>query len=97
MKLKDILNRKNIASFIEGYSKFFYDEIIGLPEHIQEQVIWRLEQCKDDCVVTGKCKNCGCPTKKKVFVNKSCNGGERFPDLQTKEEWEEFKQKNNIQ
>lgn len=97
MKLKDVLNIKNVASFIEGYSKYFYDKTVGLPDHIQEQMLYRLSQCEDDCLVTGKCKHCGCPPEKKVFVKKSCNHGERFPDLMDEEQWKEFKELNNIQ
>lgn len=95
MKIKDIFNIKNISNYIEGNSKYFYDKLIGLPQHTREEIVWRLEQCKDDCVKTGKCKFCGCTTKGKVFVKESCNKGERFPDLRTKEEWEEFKKTIN--
>ncbi len=97
MKIKDIFNIHNIGSFIEGNAKYFYDNLIGLPEHIKEQVIWRLSKCEDDCVKTGKCKVCGCPTHKKVFVTESCNNGERFPNMMNKEEWENYKKENNIE
>ena len=78
-------------SFIEGYSKAFYDNIIGLPAHTKEEIAWRLTKCQHDCVKTGKCKVCGCVTWGKILVKKSCNSGERFPDLRSKKEWEEFK------
>jgi len=97
MKLKDVLNIENIKSFIEGNAKYHYDKLVGVPDYIKEQVIWRLEQCKDDCVVEGKCKECGCPTKKKVYNDKSCNNGERFPDLMGEKEWVKFKKENNIE
>jgi hypothetical protein len=29
-------------------------------------------------------------------VEKSCNNGERFPDLMTEDEWAEYKKENNI-
>ena len=86
MKIKDIFNIKNISNYIEGNSKYFYDKLIGLPQHTREEIVWRLEQCKEFC---------GCTTKGKVFVKESCNKGERFPDLRTKEEWEEFKKTIN--
>lgn len=97
MKLKEILNSKNIKSYIEGNSKYFYNEFIGLPEYIQEQIAYRLNICKDDCVVNGKCIYCQCPPNKKAFVKESCNNGIRFPNLMNKSDWEKFKRKNKIE
>lgn len=96
MKAKDIFNIKNISSFIEGHARLFYDKLVGLPQHEREQIAWRLTLCKDDCLVTGKCKVCTCPPEKKMFVRESCNNGERFPDIMGKEEWEQYKIDNNI-
>ena len=42
------------------------------------------------------CEKCGCDYPGKLYVNKSCNNGERFPDLMSAKEWEEFKKQNNI-
>jgi hypothetical protein len=67
-----------------------------IPHHEKEQVLWRMEICKDDCMKDGYCKYCGCDVPGKLYVNDSCNGGERFPDLMTKSEWEQYKQDNNI-
>lgn len=96
MKIKDILKLKNIKSFIEGNSKYFYDNLIGLPDYIKEQVIWRLKQCENDCLIDNKCIYCGCPPKKKAFVNTSCNKGERFPNLMSEEKWNKYKKEHNI-
>lgn len=93
-KLKDIFNSKNIKSFIEGNARYFWANWLGLPPHIKEQVKERLERCKDDCVPSGKCIKCGCPTKKKVFATVSCNP-ERHPDLMNNQDWEEYKKKND--
>jgi len=90
MKLNQI-TISNVKSFIEGYSKEFYNRLIGLPIHIQEQVSYRHLKCKDDCIPQEGCIHCGCDPIGKHFTNKSCNGGERFPDLMNNEEWEEFK------
>jgi hypothetical protein len=67
-----------------------------LPHHEKEQVLWRMEICKDDCVKNGYCKYCGCDVPGKLYVNDSCNEGERFPNLMTKAQWEQYKQDNNI-
>lgn len=96
MKLSKIFNRKNILSFIEGNYKYYYNKMVGLAPHIQEQTMWRLMQCKNDCVLEGECIYCGCDPQKKVFVEESCNDGERFPDLMGVREWEEYKKEHNI-
>jgi|SRR5699024_3268563 len=91
IKYKDIFSIKNIYSFIEGNTKHYMEKFNMLSSHIKEQVEYRLEKCKEDCVKTNKCIHCGCPTLKRVFVKRSCNNGERFPNLMSKEDWEEFK------
>ena len=95
MTFKDIFNIKNISHFIEGNAKYYYDKLIGEEQYLREQRLWRLYQCKDDCVVTGECKHCGCPTKKKVFQDETCGGG-RFPDIMNEKDWTEYKIKHNI-
>ena len=95
MKLTDI-TIKNIKSFFEGNTKYYADKIFGSPEHIKEQYLYRLSQCKNDCLKREKCIYCGCPTKKKLFVNRSCNNGKRFPDMMSKEDWDEFKLQKKI-
>lgn len=96
MKINNIFNKKNILSFIEGYSKYYYNEVIGLPPHILEQVLWRMSICKDDCIPNNKCEYCGCNAEKKLFVIESCNEGEKFPDLMNIKDWEEYKKVNKI-
>ena len=86
----------NIKSYIEGNTKLFLSTIGAQPEHLQEQYAYRMLQCKDDCMMTNECKECGCDTMGKIHVSKSCNNGERFPDLMSKIDWEEFKIKNEI-
>jgi hypothetical protein len=68
---------------------------VGLPSHIQEQVAYRHEQCKNDCIPQKGCIHCGCDPIGKHFVQKSCNNGERFPHLMNKEDWIEFKKEND--
>ena len=101
MKLSDI-TLTNIKAFISGYSKMWYDQFIGLPVHLQEQITYRSTKCPD-CVEVGHkevgpntCKECGCSLPGKWFVTTSCNKGKRFPDLMDKISWDEFKRKNNI-
>jgi len=91
------INLINIRSYIVGNYRHYKDNLIGSPEYLKEQVYYRLYVCKDDCVVTGACKYCKCPPYKKSWVNTSCNGGERFPNLMDKPDWEKFKEDNRIE
>lgn len=90
------INIKNIKSYLRGHSNLFLDSLGQYPKYKQEQVLYRLSLCKDDCVPTGKCKHCGCPPNKKVYDPISCNGGERFSDMLGEEDWNRFKETNNI-
>lgn len=85
------INIKNIKSYIEGNTKYIYDNIIGLEPYIKEQLEYRAYKCKDDCIINGKCIICTCPTIKKHMVTTSCNY-DRFPDLMTEIEWNKYKE-----
>lgn len=90
------VTKNNISSFIEGNWFYYKDKLVGSPRYIVEQVYYRLFLCKDDCVPNNACIYCTCPPVKKSWVQKSCNGGVRFPDQMDKDTWEEFKITNNI-
>lgn len=95
--MKPSINKKNVINFIEGNLKMLGDKINLLPFFIKEQIVWRSEICKEDCVKIGKCKYCGCSLPGKFYVTKSCNYNERFPDLiKDRKEWDLYKRKNNI-
>jgi len=88
--MKPKITPSNIKAFIEGYTKLAFDGLIGLPTHLQEQIVYRASKCPD-CVKAKECKHCGCSVPGKFYVTKSCNKGERFPDLMEKDEWETYK------
>jgi hypothetical protein len=92
-----MITPKKIFQFIEGNLKMLGDRIHVLPNHESEQVLYRSQICKDDCMKLGYCINCGCDVPGKLYVKESCNEGLRFPDLMNKKDWEEFKLKNNIE
>lgn len=93
--MKQKITLKNISSFIEGNTQLILEEFRFQPLHIQEQIVFRRLVCKDDCAVTGLCIVCGCHFLGKSSVRESCNK-ERFPDLMSKNEWEQYKKKNDI-
>jgi|TARA_R110000772_G_scaffold8692_2_gene28804 hypothetical protein len=97
MKLKDILNIKNIKSFIEGNIEYYRHHLTDYPRYKKEQVLWRMTFCKDDCLKGDeRCVYCSCPSVKKVHVAESCNAGERFPDMMDEPTWEQYKIDNGI-
>lgn len=86
----------NIKQYIEGNSKMFLNKLGFQAKHLQEQIAYRMIQCKDDCMIVKKCKYCGCDVPGKMYVSKSCNNNERFPDLMSKIEWDKYKYTNDI-
>lgn len=86
---------KNIKEYIEGNSKMFLDDLGLQPEHIKQQISYRMLKC-NDCVKAGKCKMCGCDVPGKLYVQKSCNNNTIFPDLMNKLEWDKYKETNDI-
>ena len=87
------ITAQNIYNFIEGNTRLFTKEL--QPSHILEQISYRMLICKDDCGRDGKCIKCGCDYPGRVYTSQSCNL-DRFPNLMSRLEWEEFKIKNNI-
>lgn len=87
---------KNIKSFFQGYSRYYYDNIFGLAPHIKQQVTYRIWTCRDTCLMgQGKCEVCGCPTIQKAYATKACNPA-KFPDLMDKTSWDEFMKTHGI-
>lgn len=87
---------KLILQFIEGNLKMLGDRFGTLADHTKEQVLYRSQVCKNDCIERGYCVQCGCSVPGKMYVTKSCNSGSRFPDLMDEESWKKYKEENNI-
>lgn len=93
---KNLITVNNIKNFLQAYSRKYYDMLIGLPEHQQEQINYRYSLCENTCGVEKECAVCGCNFPDKLFQIKTCNK-DRFPDIMNKVEWEKFKKNNEIQ
>lgn len=94
---------KNIKSYLEGNTQLALEAIGLQPEHIKEQIAYRRLICNDTCLLVGTeksgpghCQYCNCEFYGKTSVSQSCNGGEKFPDLMNRLDWEQYKEKNNI-
>lgn len=85
-----MITPEKVRQFLEGNLKLLGDRFDLLPKHTKEQVVWRSLKCQD-CMKTGVCKYCGCSLPGKLYVTKSCNDGEIFPNLMDSEDWEEYK------
>jgi len=85
----------NIKQFIEGNTQMLLAEAGMQAPHLKEQVAYRMLICQS-CMEAGKCEVCTCSVPGKLYVKKSCNDGERFPDLMGKTEWEKYKIDNDI-
>jgi len=85
----------NINNFITGSTRQALDRMGLIAPHIREQAEYRLATCKDDCITKGACKNCGCGLPGRAFSTPSCDPS-RFPDLMNEEDWNNYKQDNEI-
>jgi hypothetical protein len=83
----------NIYNFIEGNTRLFTEKF--QVSHLKEQFAYRMLLCENDCAKTKKCIKCGCDYPARIYTSQSCNQ-ERFPNLLSRVEWEEFKIKNEI-
>ncbi len=84
----------NIYNFIEGNTRLFTKSI--QPEHIKQQIAYRMLLCKDDCAKEGHCIKCGCDYPGRIYTTESCNT-DRFPDFMSRIDWKEFKKEKNIE
>lgn len=95
MKLSQI-NPKNIKGFIQGNFRKFMEDYPGVvDDFIYEQVQWRLGIMDENCLKNKQCP-CTCDVPHKQYEDRSCEKGCYPPMFKTKEEWEQFKQDNEI-
>lgn len=92
--MKHKITKQNIYNFIEGNYRMFLQDLQA--NHIKEQIAYRMLLCQNDCALTGKCVVCNCDYPGRVYTTESCNK-ERFPNLVSNVEWEEFKKLNSIE
>jgi hypothetical protein len=97
MKLRDILNPKNIKHFIEGNYMMWKDQLTntGIAKHYKEQAIYRALLCKP-CLENGSCTECGCKTPNMFFSITKEDALGNWGEMLEQEEWEAFKKHNNI-
>lgn len=90
-KLKKI-TPENIKGFVEGYSKYYFNDLMTPLE--KEQVEWRfkiVEKLSPECLENKVCKKCGCDIPAKLFESRGCEGN-CYPQLMNEKEWKTFKE-----
>lgn len=94
---KDILNPARWTAYTDGNNirnkgiTLQYDEIVAY----SEQVVYRKSLC-GQCFEQGSCTHCGCVMPLSgVTPSSFCSGG-NWDKMMRPEEWEKFKQENDI-
>lgn len=88
------ITKENIKNYLEGRTNQILSFSGLLSDTIEEQIEYRKTFC-NDCEEAGKCVYCGCDYPGRLYTDKSCNNGERFPDLMSTPNWIEFKEQSN--
>lgn len=91
-----MITPKKVYQFVEGNLKMLGASFNIISQAQKEQVLYRSQICKDDCMKFGYCIECGCSVPGKLYSKESCNKGKRFPDLMSSDDWEKYKEDNNI-
>ena len=93
------INRKTIKYFIQGHLRELLKDYGQVDSHILEESSWRrgeVEKKSPMCLKTGKCIYCECSINETLISDPACEHG-CFPEMRTKETWEEFKEQNKIE
>lgn len=97
LKLKDYFSLYNIRNFFDGkWNKFKQNsKFFGLEQHIQEQAVYRASLC-EQCYEAPACLECGCGSPDLFYSPKKIDALGKWGEMLPKEEWEKFKEENNI-
>jgi len=88
------INKKvqDILSFIQGnlrYKLFYSKFAFLIPQHIKEQIEYRISIMDRKCYEDGQCKICGCTTTALQMANKSCPKP-CYPKLMNVDVWKTY-------
>lgn len=86
---------RNVLGFVQGWSRKLFG--IDMPQHIEEQVQWRLTLLKEEC--KGECQHCHCPFPAKAFEDRGCEHPTDpcYGPLLDKDQWQVIKDYLNKQ
>lgn len=85
---------KNVYAFIQGNVRYKiwykYKWLRWLvPDHVWQQIRFRLAVMDRECLAMGQCKVCGCKTTALQFANKRCDGW-CYPPMMSRSKWDLF-------
>lgn len=92
------INLTTIRYYLQGNLRSLASNFGITEQHILEEAQWRLGEIKDKspkCFKEGECIYCQCELKELVLSDAACDHG-CYPHMRNKEEWNQFKQTNNI-
>lgn len=91
---KHDITLKNIHAYLQGNLRYLAEqygpEFIRVEPHIREQIMFRMDVSKPECIAEKKCTECHCDVPGLMYADKMC-GGECYPEMMDKDTWEEFK------
>lgn len=91
---KNNLTLKNIHAYLQGNLRYLAEqygpEFIKAEPHIREQIMFRIDISNPKCIESKSCVECGCTVPNLMYADKQC-GGECYPEMMNKEQWEDFK------
>lgn len=96
MKLNQI-TLTNIKAFVQSHVRQFLEDYPGIiDDFVYEQVQYRLGIMNEECLKNKSCIHCGCSCPDLQYSSKQCEGGEYPLMFKTEEEWEKYKEENEI-
>lgn len=83
----------NIFFYIQGnlrYKLFYSKFAFLIPDHIKEQIEYRIAKMNPQCYEEGQCIMCGCKTTALQMADKICEGA-CYPEMMNFVTWRTFK------
>jgi len=81
--------KQKIIDIYTGFTNYASKE--KLPEFIKEQVLYRMELCKD-CANSSHCTHCGCISPVLFFSSTKTDALGKWGPMVSEEEWNKYKE-----
>lgn len=78
----------NVKSVLEWVFRYSLEQTVGLPKHIQEQILYRKRNAK--CKYNKCCNSCGCSLPGRFYATKGCDDCS-IPPITNEETWNYIK------
>ncbi len=88
---------QNIKGYLQGNFRKFAETLNIpniMPDHIQEQIHWRLSIMSEECIKNGKCP-CECSVPAKQYEDRPCENF-CYPPMMDIKKWNYFKSVSNL-